>query len=486
MIRFRYAACQLEILAECGSVEEVRKDIQRLPSTLDETYERILRNINPKHREDAIQALAMILGSLENTGPILAQTLVSAVVNRGPKAGTKGFCTIDTLRRHCICLIKVRANKTVDLAHYTVREFLQSARLQQKLPAFALPEKRVDEIFCNTVMVTATRFSGTPNLLGMPEDQNGDPVDFRLYALRRTRMAMFWSRQTLVGTAGNPQNKGLLMKLLNPYEPPFRGLQLLGSDGHSDEGNELQFEWLPKFNPNADAMEKAAAHLTMLVSFEMPSLVKDYLKSKSHQQKAALFSTPMNVIFPANWSLYSQHGGYDPKPTAVTVLGFYNEGLKRGYDTKAEIKMLQSEFGSFTTASSASTTGAGHGHTAPASRTNKTPASSSRDTGSSGRHTPQPTGNKGGANSTPAAPSNKVPPTRGPAPNQHQSQPQTGHGQVPKPHAPAPPHGHNSSSSGNTSGKPAAAADNNGPNRNAQASRGAQNGGAPSSSHANR
>ncbi|KAK4032460.1 hypothetical protein C8A01DRAFT_20467 [Parachaetomium inaequale] len=339
---FRYAACQLELLADCHTVDEVKRELSHLPATLNETYERILRKIEPKHRDEAVRALALILGSLENIGPILVQTLVTGVVG-GP--GIKSFCTIDTLRRHCICLIKVRAeDNTVHMAHYTVREFLQSRDIQKKLPAFALPEKKVNEIYFNTIMSTAAQFSGTPSVHNMPEDGNGDPVDFRLYALRRTRVAMFWHRQTL---GEGRENKKLLLQLLNPYEPSFPGLRALGSDGHSDDSNQATFDWIPKYNPSADAAEKAAAHLTMLVGFKNLDLVKEFLKSKSDQDKATLFSTEMKVVLPAEWKIYSKRGTFDPKPSSVTVLDFFKEGQKRGFDTDVELNMLRGAFGAY-------------------------------------------------------------------------------------------------------------------------------------------
>ena len=322
----------------------MQRELARLPATLDETYERILRNIDVKHRGDAIRALALIMGSIEHTGPIPASTLVSAVVNHGAGSGAQSFCTIDTLRRHCLCLIKVRADKTVDVAHYTVREYLQGSRVKAALPEFALPFKTAEAMYVSTVMAAATQFTGTPSLTGIAEDRNGDPIDYRLYALRRARVAMFWNRDTLSGT---PELRRLAITLANPYAPCFRGLQLLGSDGHADASNESVFEWLPKFNGSADATEKAAAHLAMLSTFERPELIREFLASKSEQQKAALFAAEFKVVLPAQWKLFYQRGTYDGKATAVTVLGYYQEGEKREYDTADKIKMLRGAFGQY-------------------------------------------------------------------------------------------------------------------------------------------
>ncbi|KAL2145284.1 hypothetical protein VTI28DRAFT_7652 [Corynascus sepedonium] len=75
---FRYAACQLERLAECDSPDEVKQELQQLPKTLVETYKLILEKIDLRHVSQCARALALILGAQENTGPILADNLVKA------------------------------------------------------------------------------------------------------------------------------------------------------------------------------------------------------------------------------------------------------------------------------------------------------------------------------------------------------------------------------------------------------------------------
>ncbi len=342
-------------------------------------YERIVCRIDAKNHGDVARALALILGSLEHTGPILAPTLVSAVISSGGKAAANSFFTINTLRKQCSCLIRLRGDNTVDLAHYSVSEFLRSERVQKKLPVFWLNNEKIDEIYCNTVMSVAAQFSGTPDVLRMPEDGNGDPTDYKLYTLRRTRLAMFWNKSTLVN---NPETKQLLIKLLDPYRPPFKGLQILGSDGHSDASNELLFEWLPKFNKTAGPTERAAAHLTMLFSMEKPNLVNNFLALfQSEQQRASLFTTEMKVRFPVNWELYRQHGAYDAKSIDVTVLDFYKEGHKRGYDTKAELGMLRGPFAAYIKESAKPT---------PSQQRASTPTPSNSTSGRNRNATPTP------------------------------------------------------------------------------------------------
>jgi hypothetical protein len=357
---FRYAACQLDILADCTNVSEVRNELSHLPATLDETYERILLKIDRPHRSIAALALAFIMGSHDHTGPVRDKTLVHAVASGQRHATSESLLTISKLKRFCSCLIKVQPDKAtgsdyVDLAHYTVREFLQSGRVARNkdLAVFALDEKKVDEIYCSTVLSTAATFSGQPDIKHLREDANGDPIDWALYCLRRTRIAMFWSRHTLVREKGI---KDTLLYLLNPYNPPFRGLELLGSDGPHDMSHEIMFEWLAKFNPRADAQERLAAHLTMIVGFEDARLVQEFLQAHAGPKSdpGVLFRTPMTVVFPAHFDVYRKTGEYEKAPTKVTVYEFYNKGKELGYNTKGERDMLRSMFGTYLSSSSSS------------------------------------------------------------------------------------------------------------------------------------
>ncbi len=54
--RFRWAYCQLEILRQCLP-PSVRRVLDELPETLDETYERVLKEIKDVNQEHAIRLL---------------------------------------------------------------------------------------------------------------------------------------------------------------------------------------------------------------------------------------------------------------------------------------------------------------------------------------------------------------------------------------------------------------------------------------------
>ena len=52
LIRFRWVALQLAELEKCSSRYEIDKRLTELPKGLDETYKRILKNIDENHRAD--------------------------------------------------------------------------------------------------------------------------------------------------------------------------------------------------------------------------------------------------------------------------------------------------------------------------------------------------------------------------------------------------------------------------------------------------
>ena len=64
--RFQYAFCQLEALRHCLA-PRVRHKLEELPDTLDETYERMLRDINKanwNHAHRLLQSLTVAVRPL--------------------------------------------------------------------------------------------------------------------------------------------------------------------------------------------------------------------------------------------------------------------------------------------------------------------------------------------------------------------------------------------------------------------------------------
>ncbi len=60
LIRFRWAFCQLEILHYCLP-PSIRRTLDELPESLDETYERLLKEIKRSNRDQARRLLQCLV-----------------------------------------------------------------------------------------------------------------------------------------------------------------------------------------------------------------------------------------------------------------------------------------------------------------------------------------------------------------------------------------------------------------------------------------
>jgi ankyrin repeat domain-containing protein 50 len=77
LFRFRWVACQLDALKKCRRKRDVLKTLDELPESLDETYERILLNIDKKDQPEAQRALTWLAFSVR---PLNVGELAEAVV----------------------------------------------------------------------------------------------------------------------------------------------------------------------------------------------------------------------------------------------------------------------------------------------------------------------------------------------------------------------------------------------------------------------
>ncbi|KAJ5692584.1 hypothetical protein N7462_002007 [Penicillium macrosclerotiorum] len=126
---FRWASCQLDALRSCLTPSAVRKTLQSLPQSLDETYGRILCGIDEEVYLIAFTALQFLMAS---SRPVDLAELSEMVAIR---PGTSIFSDIDRLFDPkdlmvvCSSLITQSRAGFVQLSHYSVREFLISERI---------------------------------------------------------------------------------------------------------------------------------------------------------------------------------------------------------------------------------------------------------------------------------------------------------------------------------------------------------------------
>ncbi|KAH9969702.1 hypothetical protein BC827DRAFT_1262912 [Russula dissimulans] len=135
---FRWVYCQLEALRHCLP-PSVRGILDELPETLDETYERILRDINKANREHArrlLQCLTVAIRPLrvEELAEVLAVDFDAALrggvpkLNRDWRWSNQHQAVLSTCSS-LIAIVDDGDSQVVQFSHFSVKEFLTSDRL---------------------------------------------------------------------------------------------------------------------------------------------------------------------------------------------------------------------------------------------------------------------------------------------------------------------------------------------------------------------
>lgn len=134
--RFRWVVCQLDSLRGCLNTKALQTALRSLPKTLDETYERIFTGIEEDYNEDALTLLQWLCFSVRSL--TLGEVNDAITVNAGEDS------TFDPSRRlHeardilliCPSMITIPSSSIVSLAHFSVKEYLESSRISSSRAA---------------------------------------------------------------------------------------------------------------------------------------------------------------------------------------------------------------------------------------------------------------------------------------------------------------------------------------------------------------
>jgi hypothetical protein len=134
--RFRWVFCQLEVLRDCLP-PSVRRTLGELPESLDETYERILKEIKKPNRDHARRLLSCLVVAVR---PLRVEELAEVLAvdyedEEGIPRLNPNWRWEDqeqALLTSCSSLISVvesDGSRVVQFLHFSVREFLTSNRL---------------------------------------------------------------------------------------------------------------------------------------------------------------------------------------------------------------------------------------------------------------------------------------------------------------------------------------------------------------------
>jgi hypothetical protein len=134
--RFRWAFCQLETLRHCLP-PSVHRTLDDLPESLDETYERVLREIKKPNRDHArrlLQCLVVAIRPLgvEELAEVLAVDFGDVEGIPKLKLNWRWEDQEQALLTSCsslIAIVDTDGSRVVQFSHFSVKEYLTSTRL---------------------------------------------------------------------------------------------------------------------------------------------------------------------------------------------------------------------------------------------------------------------------------------------------------------------------------------------------------------------
>ncbi|KAL8993437.1 MAG: hypothetical protein Q9169_006341 [Polycauliona sp. 2 TL-2023] len=128
---FRWTVCQLEALQNCTRPPAVRKALNNLPKSLDETYSRILCGIPEEYADEAFTMLRWLSYSIE---PLSVYELAEAVlidIHGDPRVDRNAQFPVSTevLSILSVLVTHEGGGRPVRFAHFSVKEYLLSDRI---------------------------------------------------------------------------------------------------------------------------------------------------------------------------------------------------------------------------------------------------------------------------------------------------------------------------------------------------------------------
>jgi ankyrin repeat protein len=244
--RFRWAACQLDALAKCRNRARLRKSLATLPSTLDDTYERILCSISEEDVEYAIRILRWLSFSAR---PLLPEEVAQAVAidpeRHAPVDMDEVLEDPSDVLDICSSLVilttisptEIWGDGGVDrpeyqalvLAHYSVQEYLTSERcLQGRMARFGATPAACHRYIASSCL-SYLRLLDDADYFSAHNLEDGM---FGLYAAR------FWIHHTLKTTRDESLTQGTI-SLMSPSNAAYYNWIRLHDPENEEKGPEV-------------------------------------------------------------------------------------------------------------------------------------------------------------------------------------------------------------------------------------------------------
>ena len=201
--------CQLDALGKCLNLPRLRKALEVLPDTLDDTYDRILCAIDKENSQDALKVLQWLVYSAR---PLRIDEVVDALAvysdddpRFDPESRLPDPQDILTI---CSSLVTI-AGVEIRLAHFSVKEYLVSERIQNG-PArqYSIREMPANISIAEVCLVYLLQFDKTNCLTSQTIKkyplvryaakywtQHARAVEGDTEAMHQLIMQLFWSKR---------------------------------------------------------------------------------------------------------------------------------------------------------------------------------------------------------------------------------------------------------------------------------------------------
>ncbi|KAI9657547.1 MAG: hypothetical protein M1831_004163 [Alyxoria varia] len=129
---FRWVACQLDSLRKCMRPSTVKRTLETLPRTLDETYERILLQVDDEYQQEVRLALIWLVAAQRPlTVRELAEAVIVGISAESSFDPTDRLFDPNSIANVLTGLVTISGgfSSTIRLAHFSVEEYLVSDRL---------------------------------------------------------------------------------------------------------------------------------------------------------------------------------------------------------------------------------------------------------------------------------------------------------------------------------------------------------------------
>ena len=142
---FRWVQCQLDSLRNIRTPQALSCALQALPAGLDETYDRILSSVREEDHEYVLRMLHWLVGSERPLSFNEVAEAIALAPGKDRLDPAERLVDPEDVFELCGSLIRAEHDETIVLAHFSVKEYLLSARLAGKEPhltKFALQANR--------------------------------------------------------------------------------------------------------------------------------------------------------------------------------------------------------------------------------------------------------------------------------------------------------------------------------------------------------